>query len=771
MIGGPKASRSALFVAMTLAAICIESDARGEPEAKIVAFDAGPLRLELANTGRFRSIADQARRREYLVAGQFAPLLTLTVNGKTLAPASLAFDPAQRRIRLGFRPGRASATIQVAVKPTHVTFTLVAVEAVVPKRIDWGPLPTTIDKTVGETVGVVRDERFALGIQSLNIQTIGLADKKPYGSLLLAYAIEHDGGVRGSKIAIFGCPAKDALTTIGQIEVAEGLPHPMLDGVWGKISPTAKLSYLIAPYGEKTLDDVCRYAERAGLKYVYHPGPFATWGHFVLNPQEFAEGDASLKRCVDRAARRDIRLGVHTLTGFITPNDRYVTPVPDPRLARSGSSTLGAAVDAKAAEIPFADPEPFRKRVPWDKPMNTAILGKELVQFHAVSEKSPWKLTGCTRGAFGTTPAAHAAGSDIGHLADHAYRTFYPGIENGMMDEMAGRLVELGNRTGLRQISFDGLEGLSAYGYGEYARNRFVKECYDGWRPEVISDASNLLHYLWHVHTRMNWGEPWGKAMREGMAEYRFNNQAYFERNLFPRMLGWFELRAASADLEATTLDDMEWMLAKAAGYDAGFAVVSDLAALRANGQTSEILEAVRLWESARLSGAFSAGQREVLRGPGEFHLRRDAGGRWHLDRVAFSPALSSSAGDRGSEEAQWTVANPFGEQPMRFVLRVLPVSKGAADGRIANPSIEVRGRRLVFPIELRARQYLRISESGEAVVCDANWNVLQKVLLDAPLPRLPAGQQTVRFRCDVRGAPEVRVQVRFRTETPCSKK
>jgi hypothetical protein len=403
--------------------------------------------------------------------------------------------------------------------------------------------------------------------------------------------------------------------------------------------------------------------------------------------------------------------------------------------------------------------------------MNTAILGKELVEFRAVSEKPPWKLTGCTRGAFGTTPSAHAAGSDIGHLADHAYRTFYPGIENGMMDEMARRLVELGNRTGLRQISFDGLEGLSAYGYGEYARNRFVKQCYDGWKHEVISDASNLLHYLWHVHARMNWGEPWGKAMREGMAEYRFKNQDYFERNLFPRMLGWFELRAASADLEATSLDDMEWMLAKAAGYDAGFAVSTDLGALRANGQTAEILDAVRRWESARMSGAFTAGQRELLRGPGEFHLRSAADGRWSIDRVAFSPVFSHPAGERRSEEAQWTLTNKFPEQPMRFVLRVMAAPGGAANGRIANPSFEIGGRRVTFPVELRPQQYLMIRGSGEAVVCDANWNELQKTRPDAALPRLAAGQQTIRFRCDSRGTPAPSVRVRFRTEAPAPEK
>lgn len=48
-----------------------------------------------------------------------------------------------------------------------------------------------------------------------------------------------DGGVVGAKIALFGCPAAQALDTIGAIELAEGLPHPLLDGVWAKQAPGA----------------------------------------------------------------------------------------------------------------------------------------------------------------------------------------------------------------------------------------------------------------------------------------------------------------------------------------------------------------------------------------------------------------------------------------------------------------------------------------------------------------------------------------------------
>ena len=214
------------------------------------------------------------------------------------------------------------------------------------------------------------------------------------------------------------------------------------------------------------------------------------------------------------------------------------------------------------------DPEPFREQQ-W---LSTAVIGDELVQYDGVSETPPWRLMGCRRGAldkgFGPSEQIQESGSfRISRVSG-----FLPNLE--MQDEMAARLVTLMNKTGLRQVSFDGLEGCRATGYGAYAEARFVAQCDRGWKQEVISDASRLLHFTWHIHTRMNWGEPWGAKMREGMSEYRFQNQRYFERKCYPRCLGWFLMRLASDDFEATTLDDMEWFLAKAAGYGAGFAFV-----------------------------------------------------------------------------------------------------------------------------------------------------------------------------------------------------
>ncbi|HEX6972637.1 MAG TPA: hypothetical protein VF234_10510, partial [Limnochordia bacterium] len=552
-----------------------------------------------------------------------------------------------------------------------------------------------------------------------------------------------------------------ALDVIGSIEQSEGLPHPMLDGEWVKKSPLATQSYLITRFSEANLDELLRYAQRAGLRYVYHEGPFQTWGHFRLQPDQFPDGEASMQRCVAKAARAGIRLGVHTLSNFITPNDPYVTPIPDARLQEIGASVLEEDVDPETATIPLRDPDPFREQ----QRLSTVMIDGELIRYGGVSASPPWRLLDCERGAFGTHAASHRAGAAVRKLWDHPYRVFFPNL--AMQDELAARIVALFNTTGLRQISFDGLEGCWATGHGDYAVNRFVQQCHAGWRHDVISDASLLNHFTWHVHTRANWGEPWGAAMREGMPEYRFNNQRYFERNLFPRMLGWFLMRLASSDFEATTLDDIEWVLSKAAGFGAGMALVAHPEVLSGHGMTPEILDLVREWEAARLSGAFTAEQRLRLRDPqGEWHLTPTGERMWELREVAFSKRFVCDAAELQPGQpggADWPYENRHGDQPLRFRLRVVPRST-AAGAVVENPSFAVNRRAVTFPVRLEPGQYLICHGDAQGRVYDANWHLIRTVPAQGSASVAP-GPQVVSFSCDFLSASDrPRVEVVFCT-------
>jgi hypothetical protein len=86
-------------------------------------------------------------------------------------------------------------------------------------------------------------------------------------------------------------------------------------------------------------------------------------------------------------------------------------------------------------------------------------------------------------------------------------------------------------------------------------------------KKKVINDASNPGHCFWCIYTRMNWGEPWHARFRESQTEYRLKNQDCFRRSVMPCMLGWFNMT------RQTRREDVEWLLARAAGFDAGFAL------------------------------------------------------------------------------------------------------------------------------------------------------------------------------------------------------
>ncbi len=374
--------------------------------ARDITWTTSGFKMSLNDKGFITSIYDLASKKEYLPAGSNVPLLGIRCNGEFENPAQL--KNKGNELTLTYEKNKVSVRLLVVSRPGYLTFELTEIspsEKV--ELVIWGPYPTTISETIGECVGVVRNNEFAFGIQALNVKTLGgypteendiepsfnifnsdpvdigeeWKKEKLYrgqtakaiesGSVVQAYCRNRikvriisnwghekyvapafsDGGVKGSKIALFGCPADQALKTIGEIELAESLPHPLIDGEWGKTARSATASYLIIDFGEENLSKAIELTKKAGLKYLYHGGPFETWGHFKLDEKFFPDNRTSMKRCVERAKAQGIRLGVHTLSNFITTNDPYVTPLPDKRLAKVGESVITTAIDEASEEI------------------------------------------------------------------------------------------------------------------------------------------------------------------------------------------------------------------------------------------------------------------------------------------------------------------------------------------------------------------------------------------------------------------------------------
>lgn len=768
---------------------------------------AGDLEIILNEKGKITSFGSVNDCTEYIAAEQASYFLRIITDGKMFDPTSASWDEDLKVLTLAYDSIQTAISIEIEEKDSYAVFEVVKVCGNSIDLILWGPYATTINGSVGETIGVVHDNSFAIGIQALNIKTIGgwpveynamgfaghnrgetrfpyhvsAASRTNWGSVLQAYVRNRtkdsvrevwnladipvkaltgkDAELEGTKIALFGCNVKKVLDTISNIEICEHLPHPVIDGEWGKTAYAARQSYFITEFSEENVAKAIEAAKKAGMKYIYHAGPFENWGHFDLRPDHFPDRDESLKRCVEAAGREGIYVGVHTLTNFTTLNDPFVTPVPDDGLQKVGTAKLAAPVDECAEEIYIDDPKAFRETLY----QYSAIIGNEIVEYEAVSETAPWKLTGCMRGVNGTQAASHETGENIGRLWDHPYNVFFPDIN--LQSKFTSRIVELFNKCGLRQISFDGLEGCYATGHEDYAVNKFVKDCYDGWKMDVINDASLLTHFLWHIHTRMNWGEPWGAAMREGQLEGRLGNQRYFERNFFPKMLGWFLIRSAEENLEATTLDDIEWMLSKAAGFDSGFALTIWMDVLERNGNIDLLLNTIHSWEQARMSGAFTEEQKLRLSEAGsEWHLEEAGECKWKLYPVEVSKTLTCNPvelqpGQPGG--ADWRFTNNYSDQPLSFRMRVVSAN---GSGSVKKPSVYIDGHYMTFNTEIMSGQYLVCEGSRIGKVYDSNWNLVKTVNANNEPPILKNGEQGVSFSGRFEGNPRPKLEMKIFT-------
>jgi len=786
-------------------------------QASLARLQTESATFAIDSSGSFSAISRNRDGRNYLATGQPAPLLALQIEGQWFKPERAEWEPSSQKLTLHYGGGKVTAVTAARAQATHISLEVLSLQP--SNGVDlvlWGPYPTSIGEMIGETVGVVRDREFAIGIQALNPKTLGgypaqdsdieggfsgddhgdypdlpaalakgqeyrgdTARSTPFGSVLQAYCRNRtrdrlianwghdrylakayaDGGAVGSRIALFACPAAKARDTIGAIELAEGLPHPLLDGVWGKVAPGANAAYLIVDFSEANVDRAIEMTRRAGLKYLYHSSPFETWGHFVLKPSLFPHGWDGLRACGEKARRAGVRIGFHTLSNFITPNDAYVTPKPDPRLARIGESTLTADLAAGQTEIAIAAPEFFQKHTV----LNTVVVGDELIRYGSVSAAAPWRLLDCQRGAWGTPASAHPSAAVVGKLLDHDYKVFLTDAD--LSQEVARRIADLCNATGAAQLSFDGLEGNWSTGLGQYGRTLFTKAWYDALAPElrgqVINDASNPGHFNWHIYTRMNWGEPWYAGFRESQTLYRFKNQLYFERNLMPHMLGWFALRSE------TSLADAEWLLARAAGFNAGFALAASLAstaqlaadpsaaeAARRFGAMPAILEAIRQWETARMAGAFPSTIKALLRDNSrEFQLKTLKPGAWELRETHVRRFAHDAA---GGTTTQQQFQND--DAPQRLAWTVTATGKAA----IPAVSVTINGRPVLTLTgqELPPGGHIQYAGGTEAQVSDAAWHELRRLALDPENVRVDAGTFQFGVGCPAQAGAGLKAEV-----------
>jgi hypothetical protein len=133
-------------------------------------------RIQIDGKGFITSIVALKSGREYSPPGHASPLMSLhecgQPDGNLLFPTTADFDKGKQKFTLKY-PNGATAVVKAVAKEAYFRFQLVSLT---PRddvdNIVWGPLHTTISGKIGDIIGVVRDDDWAIGMLGLDDNTI-----------------------------------------------------------------------------------------------------------------------------------------------------------------------------------------------------------------------------------------------------------------------------------------------------------------------------------------------------------------------------------------------------------------------------------------------------------------------------------------------------------------------------------------------------------------------------------------------------------------------
>ncbi|MFF3786872.1 Ig domain-containing protein [Streptomyces sp. NPDC001933] len=637
-----------------------------------IKLSAGYLAIGLDSTGTVISLKDSRTGTDYLAPGKSVSLVSLVIDGQQVRPTKVT-----RWGRDLIFTNDAGLKIVVRAKKQAGYTTLEAVKVEGPAGADvqtllWGPLPTSVNQTIGQAVGVVRDDQFAIGLRPLTDRTEGAwpqeyqdfgwesevednpdklqvalphaieewsaAGKTSWGSVLRAFTFDYtkervrkdingsrlpvgplsgqEGQIAGSKIALFGASPEMAPTVLSNIATGEHLPYPTQNGQWQKTAQASSQSFLVLrDINTGTIPAAAGFAKAAGIGHIYSlpnsVGPWQSTGHYQFN-SSLGGSDAGAKAAADIAKANGVRLGVHTISDFISINDPYIRPKTSPDISVGLRATLTRPVGADDKTLYLSSCAPMTS----GPRGRSLVIDGEVVIYAAASQVgSECQVTGVDRHSWGTAAAAHASGGTVARLPQNGYGGAHGGL--GILKDMSTRFSTIWNTTGIMSMSYDGLESASESGWGPYGIAKLVNDTYKQTEAKdgFVTETSRMTSNTWDALTRSSWGEVGSTSMNQV-----FTNNAFYQKNFLPGMLGWISLKGSDSQLS------VENKLARGAGLNAGAGFQSSVASLTNGGDHAKILlDTIKQWETARNIGAFTEAQKARF---------RDQSTSWHLTVV-----------------------------------------------------------------------------------------------------------------------------------------
>jgi len=619
-----------------------------------LAVETDAVRLTVTSQGLLREFAAKPSGPDYAVPGTPVPVLHAVCRGVATPLHSLQREGDL--IRAQFLDSEVRATVRVSPRKHHILFEIVDVQ---PAGVEELTLRFPIRRlaTVGGAFNATYDDQFGiclLGVtENTSQQTIS------HGAEVLSLSARCTGrhGMVGARFALVAAKRDQFEAAIMEAERENGLPCPMLEGKWARISEPVRRSYLfMVDAKESNVDRIIEYAKLGGFGMIIFlkSNWLATHGHFQINTENFPDGVASLKRSVAKIHAAGMGAGVHVFGPSISPNDPYITPRPDDRLASVPCPPLAEAVDEKATVLTLAGAPDLPPKGPRSNafPGYHLRIGDELIRYQNLELEPVPRFVGCQRGALGTKAAAHARGAEVKGLLT-MWGFFLVDPDSTLADELTTNFASVFNECDFDMVYFDASDGISdAYLDRWYYLNKLHLGYYRKFKKDVLYQTSNGTgsNLVWHIVPRSASADGHGDLKK--YLDERLPGMQGMAANFTRSDVGWYYM---FADVRP---DQIEYVCAKTIGLNGSISIETSLATMDQHARARQMIEMVGRYEQCRLARPFSDRVREQLCEPGkDFKLFRDGSGNgWQLHRAVYEEPRYVEALD--GVQNVWTIRN-----------------------------------------------------------------------------------------------------------------
>lgn len=127
--------------------------------------------LTVNEKGFITSVKNKQTGKEYCPKGMSSALMSLEAKKKYILPQKALYNSLKNEILLTYSNG-AVAHIKAEQKKQYLRFQLLSLNSSAEiDNIVWGPYKTNISKIIGDVIGVVRDDDFAIGLLGIDDNT------------------------------------------------------------------------------------------------------------------------------------------------------------------------------------------------------------------------------------------------------------------------------------------------------------------------------------------------------------------------------------------------------------------------------------------------------------------------------------------------------------------------------------------------------------------------------------------------------------------------